>query len=604
MTFGSGGSDAQSVAVADVNGDGKLDLIVANECDNRSGCVNIVSVLLGNGDGTFQTAVPHSTGGWGGGNNAAAVAVADVNGDGKPDLLVANLCASYGKCPNGGSVSVLLGNGDGTFQTAVPYSSGGVDATSVAVADVNGDGKLDLLVGNLSLIASDVHGVVAVLLGKGDGTFQTAVTYASGGIYAMSVAVADVNMDGKPDLLVANLGENDSQRFGSVSVLLGNGDGTFQTAVAYRSGGDEATHVAVADVNGDGKLDLIVPNQLACGTCPSSNGSVGVLLGNGDGTFQTAVPYSSGGNDEGMVLGSLAVADLNGDGKPDIVMVNQGNGNEGSVGVLLGNGDGTFQTAAIYGSGGYYATSVAVGDVNGDRKPDIVVSNRCSSSGPACDATVNGSVGVLINMTLSDLVPPTTIATPSPGPNANGWNNTNVTVTLNATDNAGGSGVKQIQFALGGAQNTGWQTVAGNTASVTISAEGTTVLSYFATDSAENQETAKTLTVKIDKTPPVISGLPASGCTIWPANHKLVQVATVTATDALSGLMPGSFKVTGTSNDPVNGQIVISGGPNQFTIQLGADKDEIYTLTATAIDLAANTMTSTSTCTVPHDQGH
>jgi hypothetical protein len=203
----------------------------------------------------------------------------------------------------------------------------------------------------------------------------------------------------------------------------------------------------------------------------------------------------------------------------------------------------------------------------------------------------------------SDTTPPITTATPSPIRNVYGWNNTNVTVSLNATDNPGGSGVKQIQFALGEAQNTGWQTVAGSAASVMISTEGTTILSHFATDNAGNQETAKTLTVRIDKTLPVISGLPAAGCTIWPPNHKLVQVATVTSVDALSGLVPGSFTVRGTSNDPANGQIVITGGPSQFTIQLGADKDQIYTLTATASDLAGNTITKQATCTVPHDQG-
>jgi hypothetical protein len=110
--------------------------------------------------------------------------------------------------------------------------------------------------------------------------------------------------------------------------------------------------------------------------------------------------------------------------------------------------------------------------------------------------------------------------------------------------------------------------------------------------------------VNIDKTPPVISGMPAAGCTLWPPNHKLVQVATVTASDALSGIAPGSFSVTGTSNNPANGQIVITGGPSQFVVQLGADKDQVYTLTATAIDLAGNTETATATCTVPHDQGN
>ena len=109
--------------------------------------------------------------------------------------------------------------------------------------------------------------------------------------------------------------------------------------------------------------------------------------------------------------------------------------------------------------------------------------------------------------------------------------------------------------------------------------------------------------MRIDKTPPAITGLPAPGCTIWPPNHKLVQIATLTASDALSGLAPGSFKVTGTSNDPDKGQIVISGSGNQFNVQLGADKDVVYTLTATASDLAGNTATATATCTVPHDQG-
>jgi hypothetical protein len=205
--------------------------------------------------------------------------------------------------------------------------------------------------------------------------------------------------------------------------------------------------------------------------------------------------------------------------------------------------------------------------------------------------------------TVLDDIPPTTDANASPNPNANSWNNTNVTVTLNATDNPGGSGVKEIQFSLSGAQNAPLQTVAGSAASVTISAEGTTTLTYFATDNAGNQETAKTLTVRIDETPPVISGMPAPGCSIWPPNHKLVQVATATATDSLSGLAPGSFQVTGTSSDPANGQIVITGGPSQFNVQLGADKDEIYTLTATASDLAGNITTQQASCSVPHDQG-
>jgi hypothetical protein len=212
----------------------------------------------------------------------------------------------------------------------------------------------------------------------------------------------------------------------------------------------------------------------------------------------------------------------------------------------------------------------------------------------------------------SDTKPPITTATPSPSPNSYGWNNTNVTINLSSTDNPSGSGVKQIEYALGGAQNTGWTTVAGNTDSVTISAEGTTVLSYAATDNAGNRETTKTLTVKIDKTPPVISGMPTTGCVLWPVTRKLVQVATVTAADALSGLTPGSFKLTGTSNepsDPYNPDIVITpNGTGGYVVQLRADRlatgaGRVYTLNATASDLAGNVTTKQATCSVPHDQG-
>jgi hypothetical protein len=374
VTYASGGLYAISVVVADVNGDGKPDLLVANSSSST------VGVLLGNGDGTFQTAVSYGSGGV----LPSSVVVADVNGDGKPDLLVTNVCVdSY--CTSNSSVSVLLGNGDGTFQAAVTYGSGGWYADSVAVADVNGDGKPDLVVGNACVDAGCASGTVGVLLGNGDGTFQTAVSYGSGGYSGAIVAVADVNGDGKPDLLVANYCGSGCLN-GTVSVLLGNGDGTFQRAVTYGSGAFEAYSLAVADVNGDGKPDLVVSN--ACqsseyGTCNSSS-EVSVLLGNGDGTFQTAVSYDSGESGSGYGEGaySVAVADVNGDGKADLIVINQGN----NVGVLLGNGDGTFQSAVTYGSGGN-AYGVAVADVNGDGKPDVVVANSGSET-----------VGVLINI--------------------------------------------------------------------------------------------------------------------------------------------------------------------------------------------------------------
>src|SRR6266700_8419599 len=197
-----------------------------------------------------------------------------------------------------------LGSNTPLFLPAVPYSSGGSGAHSTAAADLNGDGKVDLAVANTD------SNTVGVLLGSGDGTFKPAVTYDSGGD-PTSVEEADVNGDGRPDLVVANYNS------ATVGVLLGNGDGTFQTAVTYDSGGKFAWSVAVADVNGDGKPDLLVTNQCV-NISDCANSSVGVLLGNGDGTFQLAISYSSGG--DGAY--SVAVADVNNDGKPDLVVAN------------------------------------------------------------------------------------------------------------------------------------------------------------------------------------------------------------------------------------------------------------------------------------------
>ncbi|MGC9990666.1 MAG: FG-GAP-like repeat-containing protein, partial [Terriglobales bacterium] len=338
-----------------------------------------------------------------GGEFTTSVAVADVNGDGKPDLLLTNY---------GSGVAVLLGNGDGTFQAAVNYGAG---TNFVAVGDVNGDGKPDLVV------AGGGEGSVSVLLGNGDGTFQAAVSYGSGGYEATSVAVADVDGDGKPDLLVANscAGPPDAldicEEGGSVGVLRGNGDGTFQSAVNYSSGAAtfDTMSLAVADVNGDGKPDLLVANDCITDSDypPCTNDTVGVLLGNGDGTFQAVVSYGAGGS----FTHSVAVADVDGDGKPDLVVadecVNSSNCYNGIVGVLLGNGDGTFQTALTYGSGGDAgANLVTVADVNGDGKPDIEVAIGCFG----CN---NGSVGVLINTSVSSA---TTALTSSSNPSSIG----------------------------------------------------------------------------------------------------------------------------------------------------------------------------------------
>ena len=411
VLYDSGGPDASgfSIAIADVNGDGKLDLVVAVADFLPQGATGVVSVLLGNGDGTFRAATTYGSGG----AFAISVAVADLNGDGKPDIVVAN-CAltAYNYCWNGSSgVGVLLGNGDGTFQPVVTYDSGDA-ADSVAVGDLNGDGKPDLVIG------SSLGAEARVLLGNGDGTFQPAVAYYAGSNGA-AVALADVNGDGRVDLVVANYGSN------TVSVLLGNGDGTFQQALSYGSGGYGTDAVAVADVNGDGKPDLVVANY--------GDGSVGVLLGRGDGTFQPAVTYSSGGS----LPTSIAVSDVNGDGKPDLLVANYGSN---VVAALLGNGDGTFQPAVTYNSCGGCTVwegpaSVAVADLNGDGQPDLVLSNPGNSA----------NVSVLLN---NSGAPPTTttlISSLNPAPIR-----TPVTYTATVTSQNGGAVTGWVTFENGG----------------------------------------------------------------------------------------------------------------------------------------------------------
>ena len=325
--FGAG-TDPDSAAGGDFNGDGKLDLAVANEGSNN------VSILLGKSDGTFQAAVDY-----GAGSNPSSVAVGDFRDDGKLDLVVAN--------DGSDNVSILLGNGDGTFQAAVNYGVGSAP-TSVAVGDFNGDGKLDLAVVN------ELSNNFSILLGNGDGTFQAAVNYGAG-LSLFSVAVGDFNGDGKLDLAVASGGSD------YVSVLLGNGDGTFKTAVQYVAG-LEPISVAVADFNGDGKLDLAVANY--------ESNNVSILLGKGDGTFQIAVDYGIGTENYPATPGSVAVGDFNGDGKLDLVVGGVESDNVSVVSVLLGNGDGTFQAAVNYGAGAGQ-TSVAVGDFNGDGRLDL-----------------------------------------------------------------------------------------------------------------------------------------------------------------------------------------------------------------------------------------
>jgi hypothetical protein len=315
---------------ADFDGDGNLDLVVANLHSHA------VSVLRGNGDGSFQGPLATDVGEW----FAHSVAVGDFNRDGKPDLVVTG--------PGQNVVVVLLGKGDGTFLSPVQYPVH-ADPRHAVVGDFNHDGRLDLAV-------ATKDGGVDVLLGKGDGTFGTAVHHrVSTGVGFL--AVADFNGDGQLDLAVGN------GSAAQVSVLLGHGDGTFGEPVTYGSKPDSGVFaVAVGDFNGDGKPDLVTAN---------AQGGVSILLGNGDGTFRDHVDYAV---DRGAQ--AVVVADFDGDGKLDVAFSHW---NAREVTLLLGNGDGTFQQPRTSGVG-EWPQFLTVGDFNGDGAPDLAVPNLRSNN--------------------------------------------------------------------------------------------------------------------------------------------------------------------------------------------------------------------------------
>ena len=337
------GKGPGSVVVADFNGDGKQDLATINQAE-RGPTLHGISVLLGNGDGTFQG---HSTV-FANGYIPRSLAAGDFNRDGAPDLAVAN----NGSDNTSFNVAILLGSGDGTFQAPVEYAIGQFPSF-VAAGDFNRDGLADLVAANQE--SNDV----SVLIGSGDGTFQASVAYAVG-IRPRSVAAADFNGDDAADLAVVSLGSHD------VSILLANGDGTFQPASSFPTD-DRPEWVTVADLDGDGARDLAV---VSAGDGFTPTGHISVLAGNGDGTFQPGVRHATG---VGAV--SVSVGDVNADGRPDLLAAALSSAGAGSSAlVLLASADGAFEAPRAFATGSR-PNSVGIGDFDGDGRTDVATAN-------------------------------------------------------------------------------------------------------------------------------------------------------------------------------------------------------------------------------------
>ena len=296
---GFGTANGLGMVVGDFNNDGHLDLAVA---DSNAGHLEL---LLGKGDGTFSIGGEYPTV-----PSPLEVVVGDFSADGNLDLAV-------GAQTKG--ISVLLGNGDGTFKTHVDYS---VTANGLAASDVTGDGKLDLVTGNVDNTSQVER--INVLPGRGDGTFQSPFLYATGVQRLItSVVVADFNSDGWPDIAAVG--------FQQVSVLLGSSSGVFQAHQEYFVPGF-AMAASSADFNNDGRTDIAVLNQ----TTQNSNGpdSISLLINHGDGTFSGRTDTPTGASPQG-----LAALDLNSDGKLDLVVTNSA---DNTFSVFFGNGKGSF----------------------------------------------------------------------------------------------------------------------------------------------------------------------------------------------------------------------------------------------------------------------
>jgi hypothetical protein len=323
------GAGPVAIALRDLDGDGKLDLVTANAA------ASTVSVLLGKGDGTFAAKADFPTGA-----DPRVLVLADMNGDGKPDVVTGNADAT--------TVGVLLGKGDGTF-AAPKEAPTGAPPMDIAVGDLNGDGKPDLVTVGSGPVMTINDGIVSVLLGKGDGTFAPKVDLGAG-MSTSGIAIGDMNGDGKSDLVVANAGADD---WWSLDVMLGKGDGTFTKGSSDSTVYGSAS-VELADLNGDGILDVITGHTLT-GT------SVSVLFGRGDGTLSTKVDYATAGS-------AIALGDMNGDGRPDLVT--------DGPSVLFAQADGSFTGRADYMPVG---TAVALGDVNADGRLDVAQIGRSNT---------------------------------------------------------------------------------------------------------------------------------------------------------------------------------------------------------------------------------
>jgi hypothetical protein len=586
------GDNPIDAAIGDFNGDGKLDMAVTNTFSNN------VTVLLNKGDGTgtFHPPVPYTADIW-----PTRIVTGDFNNDGKLDLANAN---NLGGDSSTGSISILLGNGNGTFQAPLNYAAPSLGG--LGVADLNSDGKLDLIT------ASNDGSAVNVRLGNGNGTFQNAVSYPLS-IHPTNMVLCDFNGDGKFDLALTRSAEGVNS-----NILLGNGDGTFQAASSFAAGAT-VWGMNTSDLNGDNKQDLIL------GGSTIDTDSVLILLGNGNGTFQNAVTYPVG-----HIPGRPQLSDLNGDGKLDVIVINTNDNN--SMSILRGNGNGTFQPAvtSLVRFGSY--TPVVADFNNDGKPDLLIMDNaldvidvRLNSPSPhpvAINASPGASTTVLVG-TFIDYDETKTASSFTATINwGDGTGPSAGTVVANGPKNFNVTGTHT--YALGGSYTVNVLIAddSGNFATITSAATVGIATSTTVTSSANPSDSGQsvTLTATVTSTSGTPSGTPSgtvqfkdNGVNLGPAaTLNLSGVATFTTSGLASGTHPITADYAGTNFGSSSG--TLSGGQvvkSQLSINDvsitegdGGTKSLTFTITlsaASSLTVGVNCATVNGSATAPSD---
>jgi len=566
---------SRDVAVGDFNADGIPDVAIVDQSGQK------VYILLGNGDGTFTAATgsPVTVSG----SLLVGIAAGDFNNDGTIDLAVAD----YGD----NKVFILPGNGDGSFQTPTSVSAHG-NPVEIATADFNNDGNLDLAVVEYS------GNQVEVLLGDGSGGFAESGAFSTGtGPY--SVAVADLNNDGNLDMVVGNSGAS------SVTVLLGNGAGSFtqSTGSPFAAGSSPSpAALAIGDFNGDGYPDVAVPD--------SGSSTVSVLLGKGDGTFQSPATLTAQSGQK-----YLAMADFNGDGNQDLATCDTATG---TIYKFLGNGNGTFQSEVSTSTGSTYCSDMGTADFNGDGNPDLVVpmqgNNKAvilldslthtatASAGPVSipgsgthniEASYGGdifdasSTSSTTALTASKV---TTILSLQASPTSSAYGQ-QVTLTATLSPYSAGnltSNGETVAFKSGGSM-IGSGTLSGGVASVTLSTlttgtDGLTAI--YSTDTNFLASTSSALNFTVSKATPAISWATPAAITYGTALSS-------TQLNATSGGVAGSFAYS-----PASGTVPGAGSQTLSVTFTPTDSADYNTATG-SVTLTVNKVTPIVTWATP-----